>query len=124
MNRAYDHDTGFEVTYPWGLFRRCRAVCPDGVVRSIRVAQTADTFFSVPASLTISRSGKRYTVSGFVTVSDSEDYAKKFVEFCPHSNAKHVDTVFPERPFISSRDLSFAAKYSFSRPAVSKPVRA
>jgi len=62
-----DHADGTYLvqSYPWGLYHGGRAVCSDGKVRSLaRIAQTADTFFSVPAAVKV----KGRTVSGYVTV--------------------------------------------------------
>lgn len=55
---------------PWGLFRRTghRLLCADGVIRAAELAQCADTFFSIPASVRIR--GKH--VSGYAT-SDEVD---------------------------------------------------
>lgn len=63
--RQYAKGTSLTQRYPWGLFVKARALCADGVVRSTsRIASTADTFFSVPASVKV----KGRTVSGYVTV--------------------------------------------------------
>lgn len=50
-------------SYPWGLFRRTghRLLCADGNIRAAELAQCADTYFSIPASVRIR--GKR--VSGY-----------------------------------------------------------
>jgi hypothetical protein len=60
--------TFFSQTYPWGFFRRTghRLLCADGVIRAAELAQTADTFFSIPASIRIR--GKR--VSGYATTDE------------------------------------------------------
>ena len=52
-------------SYPWGLFRRTghRLLCADGSIRAAELAQCADTFFSIPASVRIN--GKR--ISGYAT---------------------------------------------------------
>lgn len=62
--------TFFSQTYPWGLFRRTghRLLCADGKIRAAELAQCADTFFSIPASVRIN--GKR--VSGYATCDESE----------------------------------------------------
>ncbi len=68
-------------TLPWGVFRRkgSAALCSDGVVRSLSyVAPTADTFFSVPASVKVN--GK--TVSGYVTT-DEQKWIKGSKEVGP-----------------------------------------
>ena len=55
---------------PWGLFRRTghRLLCADGVIRSAELAQCADSFFSIPASVRI----RGRHVSGYAT-SDEVD---------------------------------------------------
>ena len=55
---------------PWGLFRRTghRLLCADGVIRAAELAQTADSFFSIPASVRVC--GKR--VSGYATCDEIE----------------------------------------------------
>lgn len=67
-------------SYPWGLFRRTghRLLCADGNIRAAELAQCADTFFSVPASVRIR--GKR--VSGYAT-SDEIDGVRVHT-FRPH----------------------------------------
>lgn len=63
--RNYACDTSLTVTYPWGLYVAGRALCADGKVRTLkRIAQTADTFFSVPASVTV----KGRTVAGYISI--------------------------------------------------------
>lgn len=63
--RNYAKGTSLISSYPWGFYRGGRALCPDGKVRALkRIAETADTFFSVPASVTYR--GK--TIAGYVTV--------------------------------------------------------
>lgn len=55
---------------PWGLYTRNghRLLCGDGVIRAAELAQTADSFFSVPASIRI----KGKTVSGYMTGEENE----------------------------------------------------
>lgn len=49
-------------------FRGGRAKCQDGSVRTlVRISETADTFFSVPAAVKV----QGRTVSGFITVDDT-----------------------------------------------------
>ena len=52
-------------TGPWDLYRPLghRLLCSDGVVRAAKMASTADSFFSVPASVRVN--GKH--VSGYMT---------------------------------------------------------
>ena len=49
---------------PFSFYSGGRAMCSDGTVRALaRIAETADTFFSVPAAVKVR--GK--TVSGYIT---------------------------------------------------------
>ena len=73
--REYDKGTCVVTRMPWGCFVRGKAICPDGKARAVRLAITADTFFSIPASVVVG--GKR--VSGFVTF--AEDGDERWVEF-------------------------------------------
>jgi hypothetical protein len=62
--RNYASGTYLEVTYPWGVYVGGAALCPDGIVRRLkRIARTADTLFSIPASVTF----KGKTIAGYVT---------------------------------------------------------
>jgi len=51
---------------PWGLYLKNghRLLCSDGKIRAAELAETADTFFSVPARVRVN--GK--SVSGYMTV--------------------------------------------------------
>lgn len=61
----FGQGTEIERRLPWGINVSGKALCPDGKVRRLkRIAPTADTFFSTPASVTCR--GK--TVAGYVTV--------------------------------------------------------
>lgn len=63
--REYAAGTSLTQSYPFGFYIAGRAMCSDGRVRALaRIAQTADTFFSVPAAVKV----KGRTVSGYVTV--------------------------------------------------------
>lgn len=63
--RKYSHGTYLTVEYPWGVYHGGRVMCSDGRVRALkRIATTADTFFSVPASVAV----RGRTVAGYVTV--------------------------------------------------------
>lgn len=58
--------TKLNSTQPGGLFIKTgtRLLCSDGIVRGVQsIAQTADTFFSVPCSVRV----KGKTVSGYAT---------------------------------------------------------
>jgi hypothetical protein len=61
--------TKINFTYPWGIIRRNgnRLLCADNIVRAAELAQCADTFFSIPASIRIK--GKRIT--GYATSDES-----------------------------------------------------
>ena len=65
--RKYALGTELTVSYPWGIINIAgKALCSDGKVRTLkRIAETADTFFSIPASVRVA--GK--TVAGYVTFS-------------------------------------------------------
>lgn len=53
-------------------FVKGRAICSDGIVRAVRFgAGIADTFFSIPARVTVN--GR--TVSGYVTVETAEGFS-------------------------------------------------
>jgi hypothetical protein len=61
--------TKINFTYPWGLIRRNgnRLLCADNIIRAAELAQCADTYFSIPASIRIK--GKRIT--GYATSDES-----------------------------------------------------
>jgi len=66
--RPYGEGTSVLVGTPFGFYRSARVMCSDGKVRTTkRISDTADTFFSVPAAVSVR--GK--TVSGYVTVETS-----------------------------------------------------
>lgn len=51
--------------YPWGWNVAGAALCADGKVRKLkRIAATADSFYSTPASVTV----RGRTVAGYVTI--------------------------------------------------------
>lgn len=57
---------------PFSGYINGRAICSDGRVRNLkRIAFTADTFFSVPASVTV----KGKTVAGYVSVETCEGFS-------------------------------------------------
>ena len=51
--------------FPWGLYLRNghRLLCSDGKIRAAELAVTADTFFSVPATIRV----KGKTISGYMS---------------------------------------------------------
>lgn len=64
QTREFGAGTALTQRFPWGLYIGGRALCSDGRVRRLaRIAITADSFFSIPASVRVS--GR--TVSGFVS---------------------------------------------------------
>lgn len=57
--------TSVSQEFPWGTFVTATVLCSDGIVRNVsRIANTADTFFSIPAAVKV----KGRTVSGYVTM--------------------------------------------------------
>lgn len=78
--RRYALGTYLEQSYPWGLYVSGKAICSDGRVRKLkRISETADTFFSVPAAITVQ--GK--TVSGFISVETVEGFTARESEDDP-----------------------------------------
>ena len=74
--REYARGTYLDQAFPWGLFIGGRVLCSDGKVRALkRIASTADTFFSIPASVEVRRDGRRWTVAGYVTVETLAGYS-------------------------------------------------
>jgi hypothetical protein len=63
--RNFARGTYLNQLKPWGLYSGGRAMCSDGVVRTLAgIASTPDTFFSMPAKVKV----KGKTVSGYVTM--------------------------------------------------------
>lgn len=63
----YEFGTSLTMQRPWATYVSGKALCSDGKVRTLsRIAITADTYFSVPASVKVN--GK--TVSGYITTED------------------------------------------------------
>lgn len=91
--RIYAHGTFIDSGYPLGAIRKARAMCPDGVVRTCkRVASTADTFFSVPATVTVRRKSVAgyitiQTVSGLSTESPEDPWIVRFIPYTYRKNA-------------------------------------
>lgn len=76
QTRKYGAGTSITQSFPWGIYWGGKALCSDGKVRTLkRIAQTADTFFSVPAAVEVRHDGKRYTVSGYVTYDTLAGYS-------------------------------------------------
>jgi hypothetical protein len=96
--QEYANGTYLAVSYPWGLFHGGRAMCPDGIVRTLkRISSTADTFFSIPASVTAY--GK--TVSGYVTCETVAGFSTEteddpaVIKFVPYRYRKNWAIVTP-----------------------------
>lgn len=67
--REYGRGTYLESTSPWGLYVGGMVLCSDGKVRKLkRISSTADTFFSIPASVNVTVDHRGVTVAGYVTV--------------------------------------------------------
>jgi len=85
--------TFVKIQQPWGLFCRNghRLLCSDGRIRAATLASTADTFFSVPASIRI----KGRTISGYYT---TEEYNENRIHVFRHHTI-HSDKLpkWPER---------------------------
>lgn len=70
--RTYGRETCLHSRSPWGIFVGGRVMCSDGKVRALkRISSTADTFFSVPASVQV----RGATVSGFVTFETEQGWS-------------------------------------------------
>ena len=80
-------------SYPWGLHPRNghRLLCSDGVIRAAEMAETADTYFSVPASVRIN--GKR--ISGYATCERDSKWKHEVWAFRHHTNQ---DAPLPKWP--------------------------
>jgi hypothetical protein len=89
--REYAKGTYLQYTMPWGLYVGAAALCPDGVVRKVkRIAETPDTYFSIPASVTY----KGKTVAGCLHFKNVGDPAnplefKDAVVFSPYLYRKN-----------------------------------
>ena len=73
--------TKINYSYPWGIIRRNgnRLLCADGKIRAAELAQTPDTFFSIPASVRVC--GK--WVSGYATTDERD--GQRVHTFRPHT---------------------------------------
>lgn len=97
--RQYALGTYLETVGPWDVFDKGRALCSDGKVRTLkRIAQTADTWFSVPASVEV----KGKTISGYISTETIEgssvvatDDNPAIVKFSAYTYGKNGD-VLPE----------------------------
>ena len=63
-----DGAIGYRTFGPFGTWARLSGVlCSDGKRRTVYCRGYADTFFSIPAFVTLRKDGKRYTVAGYAT---------------------------------------------------------
>lgn len=95
-------------TYPWGLYARNghKALFSDGRIRAVEMAQTADTFFSVPATARIN--GK--LITGYVT---TEEYNNDHV-FCFRLHDCHTGTLnFPKWPASYTPEMTTLLSKAF-----------
>ncbi len=87
QTRDYANGTSITQSFPWGLYHSARVMCPDGKVRKTkRIAQTADTFFSVPCAVefkgkTVAGFMMTETVSGLSTATESDPAIVRFVPY-------------------------------------------
>lgn len=79
-------------SFPWGLYARNghRLLCGDGIIRAAELAESADTFFSVPARVRVR--GK--WVSGYMTTEENENGESVYAF---RSNDCHYDAI-PQWP--------------------------
>lgn len=91
---------------PWGLNTRNghRLLCSDGVIRAAELAETADTFFSTPATIRVN--GK--CVSGYMTITAQDDLSTDatMATYCFRHHDKHADKLpeWPARPAWDSNE--------------------
>lgn len=92
--RHFAKGTSITRNYPWGLNVKARVLCSDGKVRATaRLAETADTFFSIPAAVKV----KGKTVAGFVTLETLKGYSVEsegdpaVLKFVPYLYRKNGD---------------------------------
>jgi hypothetical protein len=89
--RSYANGTYFQYKMPFGLYIGAAALCPDGKVRKVkRIAETPDTYFSIPASVTY----KGKTVAGYLHLKNVGDPAnprefRDAVIFSPYASHKN-----------------------------------
>jgi hypothetical protein len=103
---SYARGTGLTMSYPFGLYRAGRALCSDGKVRSLkRIGETADTFFSIPAAVTVD--GR--TVAGYVTIETEDGFSTEtdvdpaVVKFVAYTYGKNHDAL-PSGKWTRPRD--------------------
>jgi hypothetical protein len=81
-----DGSIGYRTPGPFGTWARWASVlCEDGKRRAVYATNYADTFFSIPARVTVRKNGKRYTVAGYVSF-DSETECPVFRAYTYRKN--------------------------------------
>jgi hypothetical protein len=104
--RNYADGTYVEQSYPWGYYHAARVICSDGITRNVkRIAATPDTFFSIPAAVTVA--GR--TVSGYVTFETRDGFSTDtpddptVAKFIAYQYGKNADALpaGPHRPEVT-----------------------
>ena len=97
--------TGLVISQPWGQYHKTgsRALCSDGKIRSLAyLAQSADTFFSVPAAIRV----KGKYITGYVTTEEaspeSQGYKVRRVATTFRQHDGQADGILPEWGSIGS----------------------
>lgn len=92
-------------THPFGLFARSghRLLCADGKVRAAELAQTADTWFSIPAQVRV----KSQSVSGYATTEENSDGSVMVNTFRHHDAHAGLLPKWPDR-FTPEHDALIA----------------
>lgn len=92
--REYALETFLTLAGPWQVWSTPgRVLCSDGIVRAVkRVAMTSDTWFSLPASVTVrGKTVSGYisveTLQGFETVTPDDPAVMKFIAYQYGKNA-------------------------------------
>lgn len=75
VTRTYPNGAvGYMTPMPFSSWAAWKNVpCEDGKRRAVYAVSDADTFFSVPAKVTVRKNGKRYTVAGFVSFTNDPE---------------------------------------------------
>lgn len=93
--------TRINYTYPWGLIKKNgnRLLCADGNIRAAELAQTPDTYFSIPASIRIK--GKR--IEGYASLDESQ--GERVYTFRPMDSEKEAFPflTWPDRSTVESQ---------------------
>lgn len=123
--RDYADGTSTTSAEPCGTYLTARVMCSDGRVRTVkRIADTADTVFSVPCAVTVS--GR--TVTGYLTVEarsgsnvpTADDPA--VAKFVAHDYGRNADAL-PAGPWRSEKPAtpSVAARISYAEDGFIMP---